>query len=81
MQIVVQAPMKTKDILQLLRDWEPIPGVKFTLAKRKSFVLTFDVSTPSAAQACRLAQQRIKEAGFEELPGLSVTVAEEENKK
>ena len=76
MQIIVKAPMKTKDILQLLRDWEPIPGVKFTLARRKSFVLTFDVSTPSPTQACRLAEQRIKEAGFEDLPGLSISVEE-----
>ncbi len=76
MQIIVKAPMKTKEVLQLLRDWEPIPDVKFTLARRKSFVLIFDVSTPSPAQACRLAEQRLKEAGFEELPGLSISVAE-----
>lgn len=74
MQIIVKAPLKTREVLQLLRDWEPVKGVKYTLAKRKSFILLFDVSTVSAIEARTLAEKRLKEAGLTELPGFSINV-------
>ena len=73
-QLLVRAPVKTKEIMMALRDWEPQKGIRFTLAKRKGFLLLFDTGTPSGYQARGLALQRLKESGLDETPDLDVSV-------
>lgn len=73
-QILVRSPMRTKDVMMALRDWEPEKGIKFTLARRKSFNLLFDVSTPSGYQAHGLAEQRLRDMDLDTLEGLEIVV-------
>lgn len=77
MKIIVEAPMRTREILQLLQGWEPFTGVKFILDHKKSYLLTFEVTTPSSTQALHLAQQRLADAGYAELPGLKLSAIPE----
>ena len=73
-QIIVRAPAKTKEVLVALRDWEPTKGVKFTLARRKGFLLIFNVSTAVGYIAREHALKRLEEKGLDKLTGLDVSV-------
>lgn len=73
-RLLVHAPMLTKEILRALEDWEPLAGVKFTLVKRKSFTLLFEVSCASGFEARGLAHERLKEKGLSETPQLDMCI-------
>ena len=74
MQIIVKAPVKTKDVLVALRDWQPENGLRFTLDRRKSGIMIFDVTTASGLQAVDQAMKRLKEEKLDDLPDLEISV-------
>lgn len=74
MQIIVKAPIKTKEVMLALRDWQPEKGLRFTLARRKSSILIFDVSTASGLAAVDLAQRRLREENLDDIPDLEISV-------
>lgn len=74
MQILVKAPAKTKEVMLALRDWQPEKDVRFTLDRRKSMMLVFNVTATSGYQAMDLAKKRLKELKLDELTGLEIAV-------
>lgn len=72
--IIVTAPLKTKDVLIALRDYEPMKGFRYSFEKRKSFMLLFSIQTENGFQAIDLAKKRLKEMKLDELEGLSVEI-------
>ena len=73
-ELLVHAPVKTKDVMMALRDWKPTDGVKFTLAKRGGADLLFEVSTVSGLEARGLALRKLRDDGLDSLMGLEVLV-------
>ena len=73
-ELLVHAPVKTKDVMMALRDWKPTEDVKFTLAKRGGADLLFEVTTASGMEARSLALRKLRDDGLDGLMGLEVLV-------
>lgn len=72
MKIMVQTPLKNREIQELL-DGKEIGGTSFAFVEKKGIALVFEVSGTDSDSACTVAKQAIKGTDWGKILYFSVT--------